>query len=234
MAAKGSLDRFGWERAIIGAGGPRSSTTRLVLLALATHIPRARTHAWPGIRRLEAETALSNRAVIDHLEIAVNEGWLRREITKLPEMRYRASVYWIQLPACAEPPSPHAGERPSSLGGGAGGEPPSPHSAPYPQNGSGGEDGAPSGERHAGQVVNVVPPTTMNIEVEHQRRTGTAVKLPRTTAKPNGKSGSQIAEDHGIVQRPGEGHIEFQIRAATEIREKRSAAERATEPASET
>ncbi len=67
--------RFTWERRIASAMGPNSPTTRHVLLTIGTHSD-VRGCAWPSLRRLAAETALSERAVLEHISIALAEGWL--------------------------------------------------------------------------------------------------------------------------------------------------------------
>src|SRR5262245_46148871 len=91
--------RFTWERAVKSDNGPKSSTTRHVLLTLGTHVRRGESLGWPGIRRLERETALSNRAVIDHLRDAVAGGWVRCEFRKPPGGSYDCNVYTLAIPA---------------------------------------------------------------------------------------------------------------------------------------
>jgi len=208
MTPKG---RFDWERAIIGANGPRNSTTRLVLLVLATHVAKGKAHAWPSVRTLEAETGLSNRSVIDHLEIAVVEGWLRREEgARLPGMRYRGNVYHLCVPPSGEPASRVAGSTT--------GERPSPLQATGERSGRTGEPGAATGERHAGQLVNVVPRTTLFNRKENSFGDQKAGVNPMNrSAQASGKGVAQWAEELGIIKGIGEHEGAFQARVAAAV-----------------
>ncbi len=230
MVGKRIIGRFDWERAVIGRNGPRSATRRLVLLVLASHVPRGKAHAWPSIRTLEAETALSNRSVIDQLEAAVNEGWLKREFTRLPNMRYRGNVYHLTVPVGGEPDSP--------VQGAASGEARSPVQPTYPQPGASGERGAATGERGAatgerddGQLVNVVPGTTLFNRKENrfdEQKGG--INPGVRTGKPNGKSAEQWADELGLVQGAGEHKGAFHARVLLAVRE-HNARQRSTEGA---
>lgn len=88
--------RFDWERLICGPDGPPSGTRRHVLLALATHLDRDGM-AWPSIATLAAETCLTERTVITHLERAVREGWIQREFKRRGK-DWRHYVYTVTLP----------------------------------------------------------------------------------------------------------------------------------------
>jgi hypothetical protein len=104
--------RFTWERKVASVAGPGSPTTRHVLLTLATHADRA-GKAFPSIKTLAGETGLSGRAVVQHVQIAVQDGWLMREKTKRDGQGWRRSTYWLRLPAkgneSGAPPSPIEG-----------------------------------------------------------------------------------------------------------------------------
>ena len=92
------ISRFNWERTVIGPHGPNSSTTRLVLLTLATHVHR-NLECWPSLRTLAAECALSPRSVIDQLEIAAAEGWISKTFMRNERMRHKGNVYRLTLPS---------------------------------------------------------------------------------------------------------------------------------------
>jgi hypothetical protein len=132
-----SYGRFTWERDVLLSG--LGSTTKLVLLALATHVHRKNLECWPSLRTLAAECSLSTRSVIDQLEIAIRLGWLAKTFMRNERMDHKGNVYRLTL---------QSGERPSPVGRGRSGERPSPVDPTYPQKLS---TGSASGERHAGR-----------------------------------------------------------------------------------
>jgi Helix-turn-helix domain len=84
---------FWWQRAIASSSGPQSPTTRLVLLALSTHMRPDGSSAFPSIRRLAQGTALSDRSVGKHLKIAEQEGWIERCLRGTPGRGWRRYEY---------------------------------------------------------------------------------------------------------------------------------------------
>ena len=64
-----------WRQAVICSDLP--ATTRHVLLTLSCHINDMGESAYPSTRLLAKETGLSERAVITHLKIATEKGWLK-------------------------------------------------------------------------------------------------------------------------------------------------------------
>lgn len=214
--------RFDWERAIIGENGPRSATTRLVLLVLATHVACGKAHAWPSLRTLEAKTGLSNRSVIDQLEAAVAGGWLVREFVRLPGMRYRGNVYWLTFPACAEPRSPSA-IAPSD-------ERRSPRRTSYPPIAGTGEGGPATAEPDAltakrpdGQLVNVVPRTTLFNRKENRLPDQEGFLTHKAGTAKTGKTAAQWALELGIVKGLGEHEGAFQARVSAEVTKHKAA-----------
>ena len=69
---------FEWRDAVAGPNGPRSSTTRHVLLTLALHMDMNGGACFPSTATLSERTALSERSVCTHLDRAEEEGWIRR------------------------------------------------------------------------------------------------------------------------------------------------------------
>lgn len=92
------LTRFRWERLVVSERGPVSPTTRLVLLALATHLNRE-GQAWPSEKTLALETGLSERAVLSHLEIAVTDSWIERAASRDQGKAWRRYTYTIRTPS---------------------------------------------------------------------------------------------------------------------------------------
>jgi len=204
---------------VISSNGPRSPTTRLVLLALATYVARGVAHAWPSLRTLEACTGLSRRSVIDQLEAAVAEGWLQRQFTRLEGMQYRSNVYWLTLPLIAERASPVAsapsGERPSPV---------------HAERKLTGEPGAASGERRSatgerrdGELVNVVPRTNLlNREGNRFGDQKAGINPGNRTAKHGPEGVEQWAEELHIVRAVGERKADFHVRVAEAVRRHKS------------
>ena len=67
---------FVWRELLLSVNGPRSSTTRHVLLTLATHMDKKGGSCFPTIGQLSDETRLSRRVVGVHLQVANEDGWL--------------------------------------------------------------------------------------------------------------------------------------------------------------
>lgn len=93
-----SLTRFTWERELI-ANGPENPTTRHVLLTIGLYVRRKGSlECWPSIRKLELDTRLSQRCIIDHIEAAVSMGWLSKRQGQMQGMMRRGSIYTLRLP----------------------------------------------------------------------------------------------------------------------------------------
>jgi hypothetical protein len=67
-----------WKYLINGPDGPRSSTTRHVLLTLSCHMDLNGGSCFPSHATLAKETLLSVRAIVTHMALAQNEQWFRR------------------------------------------------------------------------------------------------------------------------------------------------------------
>lgn len=81
-------------------GGPARSTTRHVLLTLATHVDRDLV-AFPSIETLTGESGLSDRAVRMHLTIAERGGWIQRSARREGGKAWANYVYRLTLPPVA-------------------------------------------------------------------------------------------------------------------------------------
>ena len=73
------LPLFDWRSAVCSTHGPEKPTTRFVLLTLALHMSVKGDSCFPSIDLLAEESGLSRRAVIEHLQIAEQTGWLAKK-----------------------------------------------------------------------------------------------------------------------------------------------------------
>ena len=106
--AKLSTPLWGWRNAIASANGPKSATTRHVLLVLSFHMHDDGTQAWPSTRKLAERTGLSERAVCEHLGRAEAEGWIERRRRGLPERGW-IHEYTAMVPPMALTDGQHHG-----------------------------------------------------------------------------------------------------------------------------
>jgi len=90
--------KFEWIKAVKSNAGPKSSTTRLVLMTLSTHMDNSGGSCFPSIDLLARETALSKKFVGLHLQEAVNQGWLVRESRKSSGQAWRQYHYSPNIP----------------------------------------------------------------------------------------------------------------------------------------
>ncbi len=67
-----------WRNAVLGPDGPRSPTTRALLLALSHHMNEAGGSCFPSYALLARETLLSKRAIVRHMNLAHAERWFER------------------------------------------------------------------------------------------------------------------------------------------------------------
>lgn len=92
---------YSWRHAILHAD--LQSTTKLVLLALSCHINDAGESCFPSTRRQAEETGLSERAVITHLKIAADAGWLKVAQHGFGGQKWRRHEYLPLIPDSIEP-----------------------------------------------------------------------------------------------------------------------------------
>jgi len=90
---------FDWRGAIASPFGPDNPTTRHVLHALSLHMSTQGDSCFPKIDRLIAETGLSKRAVLQHLKLAADAGWLgKQELSTGQGKAWRRIEYYAQIP----------------------------------------------------------------------------------------------------------------------------------------
>ena len=89
---------FTWRSALASEYGPPSPVTRHVLLTLALHMSEKGDSCFPSIKLLCAETALSNKAVINHLQTAEVLGWISRRERKSDGQGWKRMEYQAAIP----------------------------------------------------------------------------------------------------------------------------------------
>lgn len=117
-----SLSRFEWERLVLSERGPASPITRAILLALATYRNKDNL-AWPSIELLATATRFSKHCIVDHIGIAVSEGWIRKSYMQDAGKAWRRSVYTFTAPYGGAPHAPANGDAPDSPASKTGGAP---------------------------------------------------------------------------------------------------------------
>lgn len=158
---------FRWQEAVLSERGPKSPTTRYVLLALATHMKPDGSDCFPGVALLQRETKLSRRAVIAHLKRADDEGWLLRRHRGEHGQGWRLYAYEPVIPDTAE-----GGERRA----------PRLRDLPPSQDEAGERHAPPSSVDNSANVVNVVP-NVVNVTTERGERR--APELPKNNSENN-------------------------------------------------
>lgn len=87
-----------WRKAVMGPDGPESPTTRLVLLALGSHMNEQGGSCFPSQELLAKETGLSERTVQVHLEFADLEGWIEIRKAQGYAQGWRRNEYQATIP----------------------------------------------------------------------------------------------------------------------------------------
>lgn len=184
--------RFTWERKVASVSGPDSPTTRHVLLTLATHADRA-GKAFPSIKTLAEETGLSERAVVQHVQIAVQGGWLTREKTKRDGQGWRRSTYWLRVPSKGD----ESGATPSPIGGG--------ESGAARSRTQGAETGAIAGANDA-QGTDAECPNALTVD-----QSNNVLSISENNSKST-TPWKEFADRNGIARLPGERDLPYQLR----------------------
>jgi hypothetical protein len=125
------------------------ATTRLVLLNLSIYMNGEGESCFPSTRRQAADTGLSERAVITHLDRAVQAGFLQKQPRGLRGSRWKAHEYKLLLPESAEPCSVLVSDNQTQAA--------EPYSVPQ-------EDGA---ERGGGKALNEVQSNSSDNSTEY-------------------------------------------------------------------
>lgn len=119
-----------------------STSTKIVLVALDMHVNDMGDPAFPSYGRLATLTSLSSRSVMDHVAIAEEAGWLKREKRFNKEGRQQSNLFYLQVPHHLAMASNAADEPAEGSGGGETGSPM-------------GEGGSPSGVKQVHPEVTI-------------------------------------------------------------------------------
>lgn len=90
--------KFNWRKIVLSSEGPKSSTTRLVLLVLFTHMNSDGGSCYPTIVQIAEEAALSEKAVKQHLKQAGEDGWVEIYEHQGAGQAWRNHGYLARLP----------------------------------------------------------------------------------------------------------------------------------------
>ena len=88
---------YEWRDAMLSPRGPKCSTTRLVLLVLMTWAGSDML-AWPTQEAIARRSALSIRAVREHLAKAEAEGWILHGVRHSRRSGWLAHTYKMRIP----------------------------------------------------------------------------------------------------------------------------------------
>ena len=91
-------DIFEFRDEVRSQRGPKSPTTRWLLIALSLWCNGDERRCWPSQQTLARQTGLSLRAVKRHLQIADDEGWLFRSQRRKKGKAWKYTVYELTLP----------------------------------------------------------------------------------------------------------------------------------------
>lgn len=95
-----------WRNAVLGTGGPRSPTTRFVLLALSYHMDADGGSCFPSHEKLAAETGLSVRCVFNQLKLAQAERWVVVTKKAGTNPRWKFNSYEASVPTYQDADQP--------------------------------------------------------------------------------------------------------------------------------
>lgn len=88
-----------WTKAVVSKHGPPKSTTRHILLTLATHMNGDGTSCYPSQERLATETCMCHVPIYRHLKIAENLGWIARWQQKEGGRKWALTYYEATFPS---------------------------------------------------------------------------------------------------------------------------------------
>lgn len=91
---------WSWRQAVIKS--PLASTTKLVLLTLATYMNDHGEACYPTLDTLAGDTSLSRRAVITHIDNAVDSGFLIKELRNIGGREWASNEYRAAFPSDSE------------------------------------------------------------------------------------------------------------------------------------
>lgn len=113
-----ALRAWSWRHGVLKSTLP--GTTRHLLLTLSCHVNDAGEPCYPTVETLVEETGLSKRAVLTHLDVARQAGWIEVKKHGFGDRRWARNEYRILWPE-TEPDSERGGARgaPPHADGGA-------------------------------------------------------------------------------------------------------------------
>jgi hypothetical protein len=153
---------FTWRSAIASKHGPKSPTTRHVLLTLGLHMNERGGSCFPSVDTLVGETGLTKRSVCTHLEIAERDGWIRRGLHGFNGRGWKRYEYQPVIP-------PHARQ-------GVEGDSP-----PGTTHGRGERHSPPPSDRERGEAGS---PRNAVKKIHHQEKAVNAVHQGRESGSP--------------------------------------------------
>ena len=89
---------FDWRSAVASSHGPKSPTTRHVLLTLSLWMSVKGDSCYPSTRTLSEASGLSRRAVETHLAFAGDDGWIKRDGSSFSGQGWRQYRYAARIP----------------------------------------------------------------------------------------------------------------------------------------
>lgn len=95
-STSGKFTPYKWQRAILASDLP--STTKLVLMALSTHINKETGLAFPSIRMLMKEASLGSETVVKHIGDAKEKGWIESGNHGYQDERWARKSYRPRVP----------------------------------------------------------------------------------------------------------------------------------------
>jgi hypothetical protein len=81
----------------MSVNGPTSPITRSVLVGLWMYCDD-RGHAFPGVREIAKRAGVRADTVASHVNLAVNEGWLTRDLAGAGGLGWRRASYNLRIP----------------------------------------------------------------------------------------------------------------------------------------
>lgn len=88
---------FDWQRAVL-ADKSLQSGTKLVILVIGVRLNKKTQAAFPSYNTIAEEASMSRRSVVSHVELAVEAGWLRKEVRRKSEKENYSNIYRLSFP----------------------------------------------------------------------------------------------------------------------------------------
>ena len=92
------VNRWQWQETLASKCGPSSATTRHVLHAILIHMNPQGENAFPSTKTIANRTALSERAVTNHVSLARSSGWVEVTPRKRPRGDWDCNQYRATVP----------------------------------------------------------------------------------------------------------------------------------------